>query len=90
MIWLSQPQRDLLCAMYVGAVLKVHRTVDGAKEHRLHPLNGEVCVVERTLVASLVTRRLIVSNMKFPAAVYLLTEAGVAAAESAIGSASQT
>lgn len=67
----------LLRALRDGATLKVHRTLDGEKVHRLHPLEGEPVPVDRDLVDQLVRAGLIVSNMKFPAATYLLTEEGV-------------
>jgi hypothetical protein len=76
----------LLAAMAAGHVLKVHRTLDGEKAYRLHWLEGdemangveEVAAVD---VESLLVRGLIVSNMKFPAATFLLTGAGLAAAQ---------
>ena len=66
--------------MAAGATLKVHRTVDGEKTHRLHPLDGPAQSVERAAVEALKDSGLIRSNMKFPAATYLLTERGVAVA----------
>lgn len=63
--------------MRAGAALKVHRTLDGEKVHRLHPLDGEPENVERALVESLVGLGLIQSNLKFPAATYVLTDAGL-------------
>jgi len=65
--------------MREGATLKAHRTLDGEKTHRLHPLNGEPEIVERRVVESLVDFGLIQSNLKFPAATYVLTEDGVQA-----------
>jgi N-dimethylarginine dimethylaminohydrolase len=72
---LSEEQRRILQAMRDGAMLKAHRTVDGEKVHRLHPLEGLPEAVDSRDVESLKRRGLIVSNMKFPAAMYLLTEA---------------
>lgn len=72
---LTAGQRRILDAMRDGATLKAHRTVDGEKVHRLHPLDGTPVEVDSRDVESLKRRGLIVSNMKFPAAVYLLTEA---------------
>ena len=60
-----------------GATLKVHRTLDGEKVHQLHPLDGEPETIRRDLVESLVALGLIQSNLKFPAATYVLTEKGV-------------
>jgi hypothetical protein len=65
-----------------GATLKAHRTLDGEKTHRLHPLNGEPEPVDAADVAALRELGLIASNMKFPAAVYMLTERGVEEAQS--------
>ncbi len=76
---LAPPQRHILRAIRDGATLKVHRTLDGEKTHRLYPLAGEPETVERGLVESLVTLGLIQSNLKFPAATYVLTNAGVQA-----------
>lgn len=73
---LSPAQRDLLRAMRDGATLKAHRTLDGEKIHCLHPLAGEPAPVPAALVASLRELGLIQSNMKFPAATYILTERG--------------
>ena len=58
-------------------MLKVHRTLDGEKVHRLHPLDGEPETVERHVVESLIALDLIQSNLKFPAATYVLTDKGV-------------
>lgn len=76
---LTPSQHRVLRAMREGATLKVHRTLDGEKTHRLHPLNGEPEIVERRVVESLVDFGLIQSNLKFPAATYVLTEDGVQA-----------
>ncbi len=67
-----------MAALAQGATLKVHRTVDGDKNYVLHPLHGTACKeLTATAVAALVKKRLIVSNMKFPAATFLLTEQGM-------------
>jgi hypothetical protein len=60
-----------------GATLKAHRTLDGEKIHRLHPLDGPPEDVDSAAVERLKRRGLIASNMKFPAAVYLVTDEGV-------------
>jgi hypothetical protein len=57
-----------------GATLKVHRELDGAKIHRLHPLAGEPLPIPAELVESLREPGLIHSNLKFPAATYVLTD----------------
>jgi hypothetical protein len=71
---LSRDEARILAAMREGATLKAHRTVDGAKVHRLHPLEGSPVEVAGRDVESLKRRGLIISNMKFPVATYLLTE----------------
>ena len=76
---LPPDRRYLLEAMLRGCTLKVHRTVDGTKTHLLHSLDGLPETVDAAAVAWLADRGLIRSNMKFPAAAYLLTERGLAA-----------
>ena len=65
-----------MLAMAGGATLKVHRTLDGRKEYRLHHLQGGSDSVEPALVDRLLQRGWLDSNMKFPAATFLLTDAG--------------
>lgn len=67
----------MLAALSQGAVLKAHRDVNGVKVHKLHfsETNLET-VVEDRVVNGLWQRGLISSNMKFPVATYMLTEAG--------------
>jgi hypothetical protein len=60
--------------MLDGATLKVHRDLDGHKAHLLHPLAGEPTPVPSELVESLRNLGLIQSNLKFPAATYVLTD----------------
>ena len=75
---LSKVAERLLKALAQGATLKAHRTMDGAKVHRLYPLGEELpVVVTEVVVTSLKDYGLIESNMKFPAATYLLTDKGV-------------
>jgi hypothetical protein len=76
----DETQQRVLLALASGAMLKVHRTLDGEKAHRLHAGDGTGTEVDAAVVASLLVQGLIESNMKFPAATFLLTEAGVAAA----------
>lgn len=74
---LSAAQVGLLAAVAVGDVLKVHRTLDGSKQYRLHPLDESPsldCVASD--VEALLRHGLIESNMKFPAATFLLTPQG--------------
>ena len=72
----SPTQQKILQALIDGWTLKVHRTLDGRKVCRLHPLDGEPETVRRTTVEGLREAGLIDSNKKFPAATYLLTEKG--------------
>ncbi len=81
---MQRAARDLLTALRQGAVLKVHRTVDGAKVYRLHGAGatggqGGSEEVAAGLVDSLERGGYLQSNMKFPAATLLLTEQGLAA-----------
>lgn len=75
---LSTVQRWLLAAVAAGDILKVHRTVDGEKIYRLHPLDGapEQEILPRD-VETLLKQGLLDSNMKFPAATFLITPKGV-------------
>ena len=73
--------RHILRAMLDGAALKAHRTLDGEKTYTLHPLDGTDEIVERAAVETLKRHGLIISNMKFPAATYGLTEEGLALAQ---------
>ena len=74
---LTPAQHHILRAMHDGATLKAHRTLDGEKSHRLHPLAGEPEPVDSATVESLRALGLIQSNLKFPVATYVLTEQGV-------------
>lgn len=79
--------RDLLAALRGGAVLKVHRTLDGVKVYRLHGRGpGEGEVIAARLVDSLERGGFLQSNMKFPAATLLLTEKGLAATTADVAS----
>lgn len=73
---LTDPQQAVLAALLEGWTLKSHRTLDGQKAYRLHALNGEVVEVADGAVDSLVAAQLVQSNLKFPAATYLLTQKG--------------
>jgi hypothetical protein len=76
---LNAEQQKILSAMRDGATLKAHRTLDGEKTHLLHPLAGPPVPVSSAAMDALKRRGLIASNMKFPAAAYLLTERGLGA-----------
>lgn len=70
-------ERRVLRAVAAGWTLKVHRTLDGEKVYRLHPLDAApVEEVDGRVVEALREQGLIDSNKKFPAATYLLTEKG--------------
>ena len=77
---LSEVHDYILQALLNGATLKSHRYLDGAKLYKLHPLDGPAEPVERAAVDYLKQQGLIKSNMKFPAATYLLTDKGKQAA----------
>jgi len=79
---LTPAAQDLLIALAAGATLKAHRTLEGSKHHQLHRLTGESVPVDAATVRALERRRLLASNMKFPAATYLLTEQGIHLARS--------
>lgn len=67
---------QILQALDQGASLKVHRTLDGAKVHKVHPLQGVAYEVPTAVVRTLEKRGWLRSNMKFPVATYLLTPEG--------------
>lgn len=78
---LSAEAEKVIARLAGGWALKSHRYLDGRKEYRLHPLgDGEAEAIMERSVRQLQRRRLIHSNMKFPAASYLLTERGQAIA----------
>ncbi|CAN5375208.1 hypothetical protein BH10CHL1_BH10CHL1_15520 [soil metagenome] len=61
-----------------GSRLKDHRNLDGDKVYKLHPLGAaSVEIIDANLVTDLKRQQLIASNMKFPAATYLLTDKGL-------------
>jgi hypothetical protein len=78
---LGEEHKQVVQALAQGDTLKAHRTLDGAKRYQLHPLDGTPpSIVPSAVIDHLLAQRLLTSNMKFPAAVYLLTERGVALA----------
>lgn len=84
---LSAPQRALLIALQAGDRLQVQRTLDGAKRYRLHARDdAAVVAIAATVVDGLLRAGLIESNMKFPAATFLLTDKGLAIAAAITGS----
>ena len=72
----SPSQTRLLHALLRGDTLKSHRYLDGGKEYRLHPLNGEAVRVPPQDVRPLEDRGLLLSNQKFPAATLILSDRG--------------
>jgi hypothetical protein len=77
MIELSEAQQHILSALAEGLVLKGHRTLDGDKAYRLHDMDGSVLeAIDAAAMDALKDEKLIHSNMKFPAASFLLTEKG--------------
>jgi hypothetical protein len=74
---LSTEQEALLRALASGSTLKTHRTLDGVKRCQLHALDQTTIEVAAHLVAALCHQGLLQSNLKFPTAVYLLTDQGL-------------
>ena len=80
---LTTEAQEIVRRLAEGWTLKVHRPLDGQKKFLLPPLGkGDAQVISEQTVRELQRRRLISSNMKFPAATYLLTERGQALAGS--------
>lgn len=73
---LSEEAIQILHAVRQGASVKAHRTLDGAKTHKVHPLQADAFIVSEAAVRALEKRGWLRSNMKFPVATYLLTETG--------------
>lgn len=73
---LSVDAQKVIRLLAAGSILKAHRSLGGAKEHRIHPLHGQDIEVSAETMDQLKRGRLIDSNMKFPAAAYLLTPRG--------------
>ncbi|MDQ3249184.1 MAG: hypothetical protein M3Q45_08255 [Chloroflexota bacterium] len=83
---LGADHKYILCALAGGSRLQDHRTVEGDKVYKLHPLDeapGEMVVA--ATVDYLQRHGLIDSNMKFPAATYLLTDKGATVAATLTG-----
>lgn len=74
---LTPEQSRVLVALLHGSSLKVHRTPDGDKVYRLAaPDNACSEEIPGSVAAALEQQGLVASNMKFPAATFLLTEKG--------------
>lgn len=88
---LLKQQRHVLVAIVNGAHLKAHRHLDGQKVHKLHFVQPDLgqdnqeLVIADAVVDNLRSRGLIDSNMKFPAATYLLTDKGAEVARKLAG-----
>ena len=82
---LEPVQAALLTKLQQGAVLKVHRTVDGDKTYRLHQPGAPDQEIDAALVMALAHLGLVQSNMKFPAATFLLTDKGATVARQLSG-----
>ncbi len=80
---LSAEHKHIIGELARGSRLKDHRNLDGDKTYKLHPLDDAPAeLVAAPIVADLKRHQLIESNMKFPAATYLLTDKGAALATS--------
>ncbi len=78
---LSVAHKHILCELARGSRLQDHRDLDGGKLYKLHPLdNAPDMPIPAASVTYLQRHKLIESNMKFPAATYLLTDKGAAIA----------
>ncbi len=87
---LSQEQQGVLVALIEGSGLKAHRYLDGAKIYRLHSLSDDtVQEISSDTIERLRNAGLIVSNMKFPVATYMLTPKGAHMAATLANSAQQ-
>ncbi len=73
---LTAAEKAVLAALVSGSLLQSHRDLDGRKEYALHGLDNSRQPVAAAVVERLRERGLIESNMKFPAATYLLTRRG--------------
>ncbi len=93
---LSNEQKRVLRAIVGGAYLKAHRHLDGYKVHKLHfgqsdsAQNVDEHVVADGVVDGLRRRGLIDSNLKFPAATYMLTDHGAKVVQRLLGTMSQS
>jgi len=83
---LSDAHKHVLTALAEGIVLKGHRDIEGEKVYKLHAIDGsEIEEVAPDVMEFLKDYHLIHSNMKFPAASFLLTEKGREIAEGIVG-----
>ena len=78
---LTREQERLLAAIHLGNHLKVHRSIDGEKLYCLHTTDNGVSEPVRGDTVRLLERQgFVTSNMKFPAATFMLTKKGTQAA----------
>jgi len=83
---LADAHKSILSALAEGIVLKGHRNIEGEKVYKLHGMDGsEIEEVAPEVMEFLKEYKLIHSNMKFPAASFLLTEKGREIAEELVG-----
>lgn len=74
---LTRQEKEVLVALVSGYQLKSHRFLDGQKTYVLHDTATDATrPVATKTVDQLRDRGLIVGNMKFPAATYMLTSEG--------------
>lgn len=74
---LRRQEKEILAALVSGYQLKSHRYLDGQKEYTLHDTSTNATQpVHVATVDRLRDLGLIVGNMKFPAATYMLTTEG--------------
>jgi hypothetical protein len=74
---LTTAEQSLLRALVSGQHLRADRTMDGGKTCWLHDSRGvSQAAVATDVVERLCTAGLLVGNLKFPRASYLLTAAG--------------
>ena len=83
---LSPNQEKLLLDIATGGTLKAQRDLEGNKRYWLRELNGEQHAILDQDIEILKRAQLIDSNMKFPAATYLLTDNGSRFVERLTGS----
>jgi len=80
-VQLSATHKHILGELARGSRLQDHRDLEGGKLYKLHSLDNAVDIaIAAASVAYLQRHKLIESNMKFPAATYLLTDKGAAIA----------
>ncbi|MCA9980100.1 MAG: hypothetical protein KDD89_04690 [Anaerolineales bacterium] len=79
--YLTKAEKKLLTAVANGQTLKSHRYLDGTKQYKLWPPPNESDAatpetIPYEMVQSLLEKKLLTTNQKFPAATFLLTNAG--------------